>query len=537
MKVEPINLRTAQQTTSRALARPAAASATIWLWAIVAASAVLRLATLGNRSFWLDEGVSYVIALRPLPALIDFVGTEDIHPPLYYLLLHAWLLAGDAEFWLRLPSAAFGVVSVWLIGLLGRWLIDARAGLVAAAILAVSPLHVWFAQEARMYSLVVMLALAMAACLWRALMATDRAGWWWTGVALIGALMLYTSTTSIWVLAPLNLFLLGYVLIERRWSVLRGWALSHLAMGLLFLPWAPMLLTQLAVSRRLGYWIVVPTVGAVTNLLADFNSRNLTFWFRAELDQLGLRETFWAATDPLIDLGFVNMVFIGTILTAAAILTLRQRRPGQWLLWCLLIAPIGLAFVLSQKYLRLPLLYHLLDESQSIFTVKNLIVASLPYYLLTAMVLTRGRRWPLIAGLTVLFGLNLVSYQLEGSLRIKEDWRGVAATLYPQLRPTDVVVFSPGYLEPGYAYYARDRSPIAPERGFPTDDLALHTPAVTRTAEEVVAGASRVWLIESPRHAPQSSALADALAATGPPAWEQTWPGITVRRYDAVTIR
>ncbi|MCC6626023.1 MAG: glycosyltransferase family 39 protein [Chloroflexi bacterium] len=508
-----------------ARARLLTGSFAVWLGLIAVLATVIRLVALGTQSFWLDEGVSYITAARPLPALLAFVGREDIHPPLYYVLLHGWLAGGDSEFWLRLLSASVGIAAVVAFGLVGRLLIDARAGLAGAFILAISPLHVWYAQEARMYSLVVLLALALVGCLWQALMTTRRPGWWWAGVAVSGALLLYTSTSSVWVLAAVNLFLLGYILVTRRWQVVRGWLLSHLAMVLLFAPWLPSLRHQLAISKEIAAWIAAPTVGTAINVLTDFNSRNLPFWFRGSGEPA-------VVVSPLQALGPVNLLVIVVLLAAALVISLRQRRAVHWLLWCLLLAPIGLAFLISQRYVRLPLLSLVLGEGQSVFTVKNLIVAALPYYLLVAMALTRGPRWLTAAGLAVLVGLNVVSFQLEDDVRAKEDWRAMAATVQPLVRADDVVVFSPGYLESPWAYYVRHTSPLAPTRGFPRDDVGVHEPAQTRTAEQAIAGARRVWLVEAAAHAAQSPALADLLAARGAPAWQQDWSGIRARRYD-----
>lgn len=498
----------------------------VWLSVIVVLATAIRLATLGAQSFWLDEGVSYVTAARPLPALLAFVGREDIHPPLYYVLLHGWLAAGESEFWLRLLSAGAGIAAVAVFGFIGRLLIDARAGLAGAFILAVSPLQVWYAQEARMYSLVVLLALTLVGCLWQALMTTRRPGWWWTGVAVSGALLLYTSTSSVWVLAAVNLFLLGYILVTRRWQVARGWLLSHLTMVLLFAPWLPALRHQLAISKAIAAWIAPPTIGTAINVLTDFNSRNLPFWFRSAAEST-------TATSPLQSmLGPVNLLFIVSLLAVALVISLRQRRVAHWLLWCLLLAPIGLAFLISQRYVRLPLLSLVLGEGQSVFTVKNLIVAALPYYLLVAMALTRGSRWLTAIGLAVLVGLNVVSFQLEDDVRAKEDWRAMAATLQPLMRADDVVVFSPGYLESPWAYYTRHASPPVPTRGFPRDDVGVHEPAQTHTAEQAIAGARRVWLVEASAHVAQSPVLAELLTARGAPAWQQDWPGIRARRFD-----
>ena len=66
----------------------------------------LYVCTLGKQSLWFDEGLSVNFASRPLAELIDTLMYRDIHPPLYYLLLHFWMpLAGTSEWAVRLPSA------------------------------------------------------------------------------------------------------------------------------------------------------------------------------------------------------------------------------------------------------------------------------------------------------------------------------------------------------------------------------------------------------------------------------------------------
>jgi uncharacterized membrane protein len=495
------------------------------LGAVTLVGAVMRLATLGHRSFWLDEGVTYIIAVKSVADLLSFIAREDVHPPLYYLVLHAWLAGGDSEVWLRLPSATFGIVSIVLLGVLGRHLVDERTGVIAALAFAISPLQVWYAQEARMYALVVLLALIMLLCLWQAINSPPRPIWWWAGVTVSGTLVLYTSTSGVWLLAGLNLFLLVYATVQRRWRLLAAWVVSQVAMVTLFLPWLPSQVNQLAISQRVAFWVATPTIGAVTNLLADFNSRNLAFWFRASLDPVGtelVRASPWQALGP------VNLAFIGGILAAALVVTLRQHRPAHWLLWCLLVAPIGLAYLLSQPSVTLPFL----ANDQSVFTVKNLLIASLPYYLFVGLVLGRGPRWFVIGGLATLVGLNLVSFHLENELRGEEDWRGVAATVAPLAQPDDLIVFTPGYIESPYAYYTRARAQPMVTRGYPVDDLAVHTPPRANTVAQLMTQARRIWLVEAPRHQPQSTGLAEALLATGSPAWQQDWRGITVRRFD-----
>ncbi len=126
---------------------------------LVSAGVVLRLATLGHQSLWLDEAYSVWLATAHTPGEIWSAGIDPLHPPGYYLLLHAVLaIAGVSEVSARVLSALSSIAAIGLVYWLGRVCWPGTAvGRVAAALLALAPLDVWYAQEARMYSLVAAL--------------------------------------------------------------------------------------------------------------------------------------------------------------------------------------------------------------------------------------------------------------------------------------------------------------------------------------------------------------------------------------------
>src|SRR5512147_3319663 len=96
---------------------------------ILALAAFLRFYLLDGQSFWNDEGNSARIAERSL-TLITEGAAGDIHPPLYYYLLHVWRgLFGASEFALRSLSAVLGVVLVWLTYLIARRVFDHGVGI------------------------------------------------------------------------------------------------------------------------------------------------------------------------------------------------------------------------------------------------------------------------------------------------------------------------------------------------------------------------------------------------------------------------
>lgn len=138
------------------------------LWQIVGATlvgAVLRLFALGRQSLWIDEVFTWNSADVGQPLRLSHL-LENVHGPLYSLLLHLWTgLAGDGEWALRFPSALFGIATVPALAWAGgRWL-GRETAVPAAWLAAGSPFLVWYSQEARNYSLLILCACLSAGAL------------------------------------------------------------------------------------------------------------------------------------------------------------------------------------------------------------------------------------------------------------------------------------------------------------------------------------------------------------------------------------
>ena len=117
----------------------------------------LRLYRLDGQSLWNDEGTSVALAARDL-ATITRNAAHDIHPPLYYYALHFWVkLWGNSEVAVRSLSALYGALTVLIVYGLARRLYGWRVAIVAGALAAISPLQVYYSQEARMYAQVTLL--------------------------------------------------------------------------------------------------------------------------------------------------------------------------------------------------------------------------------------------------------------------------------------------------------------------------------------------------------------------------------------------
>ena len=127
------------------------------LGVILGTGAWLRFYNLDTPSMWADEMQAAFGASFPLDYLFRWIMAIEVHPPTYHLLLKAFLLGGDADMVLRLPSAIFGTASIYLLYRLAAENYDEETGLFSAALLAGDSLHIWISRQVRPYGVLVFL--------------------------------------------------------------------------------------------------------------------------------------------------------------------------------------------------------------------------------------------------------------------------------------------------------------------------------------------------------------------------------------------
>jgi mannosyltransferase len=190
---------------------------------VVAAALVMRLWGLDRRSIWFDEGMSVWISTGSIGDVLA-ASRGDVHPPLYYLLLNVWLNFGQSDRWVRLLSVLLGTITVALTGIVGRSLFAPSTGIIAAALVAISPFMIDMSQEARDYALFGLLAIASVGVL---RLAELRGRWWWLAYTVTASLCLYTHNYAWLLLAGQGLYILSRMLIHRRWDLLGPARSSH----------------------------------------------------------------------------------------------------------------------------------------------------------------------------------------------------------------------------------------------------------------------------------------------------------------------
>ncbi len=224
--------------------------------AILLVATYLRAYRLQDESLWYDEGFSIALA-RASPAEAVAWTAQDVHPPLYYLLLHLWVRpCGDSAFSVRGLSALAGMATVPLLYAVGKRISGPSAGLLAALLTAVSPLYIYYSREARMYALLTLLAAASAYIMLRITdnrPAARRRIICWAAYLFTALGASYVHYFALFVLGAEAIYFLLWWWSTRRpahWLIKAGFA--ALLWLLAYAPWIPVLVSRYQLDS--GYW-------------------------------------------------------------------------------------------------------------------------------------------------------------------------------------------------------------------------------------------------------------------------------------------
>jgi mannosyltransferase len=231
-----------------------------YLAAAVALAVVVRFWHIAQASIWHDEG--YTMMLAPMGVIEILERTaRDVHPPLYYLVLHFWMaLFGNSEISARGLSAICLVACVPLAYALVRRLYDDNTARVAALLVALGPFLVRYGQEARMYGLVALLVLGATYALVRALEHNSRR--WWIVYAVTLAAALYTHYYAIFIILVHWLYVAAQTNRSKRRGLFNPWWWgANVGAALLFVPWLPTAYAQFSRVQQ-SFWI--PAVSTTT---------------------------------------------------------------------------------------------------------------------------------------------------------------------------------------------------------------------------------------------------------------------------------
>lgn len=466
----------------------------------------LRVFLLEKQGLWLDETISVWLAHFKVSEMLHWIITTDQHPPLYYLLLHFWsTFTGNTPYYVRLLSALFGTATIPIIYLIGQRISDAKVGLAAATLLAISPFNIRMAQEARMYTLLAFnIGVAIYALVrlltdarvtqpigsqfreflprWRQrfpiqAIETDLA---WTAFIVFSAASLLTHNTAIFFPIATNLFVLGLIYVQKRRQSepsltlqapsFTNWAKAQFA---IFLLWSPWLLPFIQQARRVyqEFWLPAPGLDTVLQVLRAFFNENTLPASQSLI--------FWVLYGGVLVLGIIYF---------------RKYFARMLLLVTLFALPFLGELLVS---LRRPIFYD-----------RTLIWLTLPVFILLAAGVAQLKyRFLMIIGIGILGINNLFSTGDYYRFTFKEDWSTAAGYVANFAEKDDLILFNANSVQIPFDYYFITYEELyriqVTKRGVPTDLVESGTLESIMTADDVPAlisllqGHDRVWLVYS----------------------------------------
>lgn len=293
--------------------------------------AVFRLRGVTDACLWFDEIFSVHAAEHSWNAFIPFIAKDLIHPPLFYLLLKIWIAVnGDGLLSVRLAPETFAIFSIVPFLMLCRELkLRPLATTLAFSFFAANGVLIKYAQEVRMYSLLLLLSLTS---IWLFSRFYFRGKSFWV-LVVANILLVYTHYFGWFVVAAE----FAAIMLNQRPKVPRTWLMAAIAAAA-FLPWVGTVLNfadgGLGLGQNLG-WIQSPGISAIVDLALDLVD---PFYFQ---ESSGEATANFAVAIPLL------IVF----LIAFILRFVRSRKgdEGESIKFLALICgvPLVLAFVLS----------------------------------------------------------------------------------------------------------------------------------------------------------------------------------------------
>ena len=367
-------------------------------------AAGLRFSVLGQKPLWCDELASLQRLSLSFTAHVQAMKGNH---PLFELLLRLWMPPDGSDAWMRIPSAALGVAAVWMTWLLVRGL-GARYGLVAAWLMALSPLHVMYSRIARPYSLACTLALASTlALIWAV---RRRSVLSFAAYAVTTALLVYANlfAASLWMAQ--GIFLLWFH--RRRLRRLAPWVVANFAVAALIAPWM---------------WYGVR--GAVAwSAETQYTAQQLGVWAKA--CYLPLTLCLGETVNPL-NLPVVLPAFIGfgAAIFGGIVTVLARRRS----LAVLLFVQVAFVFLLSLAF-------------PAIGAKHMTILLPAWYGLIAVGLLSYRAKWLgrlcglLILATTVASQFNYFTNRQFADADMVTPWREIAATVEKSEHPSDALI-------------------------------------------------------------------------------------------------
>lgn len=398
------------------------------IYIILILSALLRIIKL-DQSLWWDEAINLVNAKNF--SFWDFVTRYpigDFHPPGYFALLWGWThLLGFSEIVVRVPSVVFGVGGVLIVYLLGKELFNKKVATLASLLMAMAPLHVYFSQEARMYSLAAFSVILSFYFFWKVINHKNKI--FWLGYVISNVLVFYSDYLPYFIFPTQLLFLIWC-----QRTALKKILLLQAFSFMFLIPWLAIFPLQFLTGTK--------AAESLTGWAQVVGGANLKQLLLIPIKTIMGRMSF---DDKFIYAGIVFVIAAVYGLVIWNALKKLDKATKLLILW--IVLPVVLAFLISLfvpvlAYFRmifiLPALYLLLSKGIEVLP-KKMSVVILIFVCLVSLI-------------------SLTAYYTNPKFQ-RENWKEAVKAVEKKAQRKGVILFENNNLPAPFIYYSQNLVP------------------------------------------------------------------------------
>lgn len=398
---------------------------------VILLSFTFRLVNI-NQSFWLDEATSGIVVRDiNLLEILKVFSPADFHPPLYYLVLKLWSeIFGTGEIALRMLSVIFGVGTVVTSYKIAELYKSKRLPLIVGILMATAPLHIYYSQEARMYSMAAFFVALSAYFL--IVLKKKISSRFALCVGLFASLAVLSDYMTIFFIPVIWV---SWFLNNKLRREMRLFMIAHLPVIAAIVMLLPLFLQQfinaLGVRESGSLW---------WNILGTFSIKNILL---VPIKLIIGRISFDNSVIYGLYAGVAFMLFSYLILSAWR----EKKKYIELFLW--LKMPVVIAIIVS---LLIPVLYYF----RLLFILPAL-------YLLLGIGMVKMKNWPfiLICGLVLMVNILSTALYFSNIRFHREDWRGMVEYINTSGDNSQVVFLNDSQME-AFDYYSDGLVRVSP---------------------------------------------------------------------------
>jgi len=452
----------------------------ILLFLFILLGAVLRIYNLGTESIWLDEAESIYESTLSFTE----ISAHSNQPPLYFVILSWWIrLWGTGEIALRSLSAVFGILAILITFFVGKELFSRKVGLIGCFIAAISQFQIFYSQDARAYSLLLLLSLISYMFFIKIL--KQNKNWYYPCFFLATSLLAYTHIYGLFIIASQVLY---FLIFWKNYQLQRIKLISTVLVLLIsILPLIVLLGPNVMRVTEGGFWIPQPSLGSMVETLLEYAAG----FAITQISPDTTDGTFYTAARYILLIIFLTLAVLSpfhlgrrtakkTGYSSKKQVVKSGPEPNKELLLLVLwlCLTIVVPFVASQII-------------TPFYVTRYTIGASPALYLLAAKGISNFGRKSLILIIVVVIIFSSFGLQNYYKTDIKEQWREAADLVETSSKEGDAIVFCTYYVRrPFNYYYEKD----LPEYGIDAD---ASDQEIIDLVDDVDRAANRLWLVVS----------------------------------------